>query len=227
MLRVVSYNIHGGKDLFWRNRLDEMAETLSALDADIIGLQEVHQNERFGYQADYLAERLQAHYAYAPSVKIGRGAYGNMLLTRLPLIHSSSQLLQSKKEPRSLLRAAVKWEEKRVNVWVTHCSLDRKSRFSQWRFLADAISPRCHEPLILLGDFNSPAVSFAPHLRDCARETNRHQLSTLVPFAKRVDFVFASAAWEVAEYKVVHVRWSDHYPVLVTLTPAQRPIPAG
>jgi endonuclease/exonuclease/phosphatase family metal-dependent hydrolase len=226
MLRVVSYNIHGGKDLFWRNRLDEMAETLSSLEADVIGLQEVHQNERFGYQAEYLAERLQTDYAYAPSVRIGNGAYGNTLLTRLPLIHTGSQLLQAKKEPRSLLRAAVKWEGKRANVWVTHCSLDRKSRTTQLQFLADAIAPHCHEPLILLGDFNSSAVSFTPYLRDCAREMNRHQLPTLVPFAKRVDFIFASAAWDVAEYKVVDVRWSDHYPVLVTLTPAQRQTPA-
>jgi endonuclease/exonuclease/phosphatase family metal-dependent hydrolase len=226
MLRVVSYNIHGGKDLFWRNRMVEMAETLSSLEADIIGLQEVHQNDRFGFQAQYLADRLKSDFAYAPALRIGQGAYGNALLTRLPLIYSSAQLLPAKKEPRSLLQAAVKWQGKNANVWVTHCSLDHKSRSTQLQFLSHAIAPHRHEPLILMGDFNIPSVHFTPLLQDCAQAKNRHLLPTLVPFPKRVDFIFASAAWEVHKYERIDVRWSDHYPILVTLKLVQQPIPA-
>ncbi len=220
MLHIVSYNIHGGKDLFWRNRLDEIAETLSALDADIIGLQEVHQNNRYGYQASYLAERLQYDYVYGPALHIDDGAYGNALLSKLPLVYSSSQLLPAKREPRNLLQTTVKWEGNHLDFWVTHCSLDERSRQVQLQALTKAVTLQEEKPFVLLGDFNSASIQLPPFMQDCARVTNQHRLSTLVPLSKRVDYIFASSQWKVAHYQRVEVKWSDHYPILVTLQPA-------
>lgn len=225
MLRIVSYNIHGGKDLFWRNRLEEMAETLSSLEADVIGLQEVHQNNRYGYQASYLADRLQFDYVYGPALQIADGAYGNAILSKLPLVYSSAQLLPAKREPRNLLQTTVKWEGSNLDIWVTHCSLDDKSRQVQLQALTKAVSSQQEKPFVLLGDFNSSSIQFPSFMQDCARVKNLHRLSTLVPLAKRVDFIFASPHWRIAQYQRVEVKWSDHYPILVTLQPAGQQFP--
>ncbi|WP_167569082.1 endonuclease/exonuclease/phosphatase family protein [Brevibacillus migulae] len=220
-MRIVSYNIHGGKDLFMRKRLDQMAETLSSLEADIIGLQEVHQNNRSGYQAAYLAERLQTSYAYGPALPIADGSYGNALLTKHPLVFSTVKSLPAKKEPRSLLQTTVKWDNRYLDFWVTHFSLDESSREAQVEALRKEIAPLNDKPLVLLGDFNSRHTEFTPHLLDCGRIQHMHRLSTLVPFSKRVDYIFVSSQWKVTEYQRIDVKWSDHYPILVTLQLAE------
>jgi len=221
MLRIVNYNIHGGKDLFMRKRLDQMAETLSSLNADIIGLQEVHQNNRSGYQAAYLAELLKTDFAYGPALPIADGSYGNAILSKHPLVFSMVKPLPAKKEPRSLLQTTVKWENRYVDIWATHFSLDESSRKAQTEALQKEIAPHSEKPLVVLGDFNSRYTQFTPHLQDCGRVHNMQRLSTLVPFPKRVDYIFASSQWVVTEYQRIEVRWSDHYPILVTLQLAE------
>lgn len=227
MLRVVSYNIHSGRDLFWRKRLRHMAETLALLDADIIGLQEVHQNSRYGYQAKYLADLLRYEYAFAPAMPLADGAYGNALLTRIPLLCAETQPLPAKKEPRSLLRTTLLWKNQEIDVWVTHCSLDQKSRLEQLKVLHQEVTLHEERPLLLLGDFNTHLTQLPDFLQDCAMKKERHSLPTLSLFYKRVDFIFATASWHVEEYQVINVKWSDHFPLLTTLELTGRPVPAG
>jgi endonuclease/exonuclease/phosphatase family metal-dependent hydrolase len=225
MLRIVSYNIHSGRDLFWRKRLNEMAETLRDLNADIIGLQEVHQNSRYGYQAKHLADLLDYQYAYAPAAPVADGAYGNALLTRIPLIKASMQPLPAKKEPRSLLQATLLWQNQEIEAWVTHCSLDYRSRHSQLALIRN-LAQEIAAPLILLGDFNTQDSALCPLLKDCAKEKERHALPTLTPLYKRVDFIFASGCWHVEDYQVINVKWSDHFPLLSILRLNRQPVPA-
>jgi len=220
MLRVISYNLHSGKDLFWRDRLNEMADTLVGLNADLIGLQEVHQNSRYGYQAEYLADRLGYHLAYAPALPVADGAYGNALLSRTKIIASSSMLLPARGEPRSLLRATTLGEDTPVHVWVTHCSLDRRSRHLQLAYLAQAIASHPDSNLILMGDFNTRHLDLAP-LQDAARLLHLEYLSTLTAFQKRVDYILASPDLAIHSYEVIDVRWSDHYPIMATLKPVR------
>jgi endonuclease/exonuclease/phosphatase family metal-dependent hydrolase len=223
MLRIVSYNIHSGKDMFWRNRLAEMADTLSALDADVITLQEVHQNSRLGFQASYLADVLRYSCAYGPSMSVADGGYGNAVLTRLPLLQYKNTPLSAKKEARSLLKTTLNWNDDKIAVWVTHYSLDRKSRQAQMQTISSEAEQHSETPLIVTGDFNTSRPVFPPTLRDCAKEKELHRLPTLIPFARRVDFVLVSAEWEVCDYQVVGVKWSDHFPVVATLRLVERP----
>lgn len=225
MLRVISYNIHSGKDLFWRNRLNEMADVLAHSEADIIGLQEVHQNSRIGYQASYLAERLQYVYAFAPSLVITDGGFGNALLTKLPL--NSSQLihLPAKREPRTVLQTSLRAFNQEICVMVTHCSLDKSSRQSQTNHIRDLVSQKKDTPLLLLGDFNSSLATFHPTLVDCAIETHHAKRSTLVPLQKRLDYIFISGHWVIRNYTVLSAKCSDHYPLLATLELPELPAP--
>lgn len=146
MVRVVSYNIHSGRDLFWRKRLNEMAATLRELQADVIGLQEVHQNGKYGFQAAFLADALEYEFAFAPSIPIADGYYGNALLTRLPVEHVGRLDLPARKEKRCVLQASLFCSGTRVSFWVTHCSLNQASRLEQMKLLTDKAAKKKHPP---------------------------------------------------------------------------------
>jgi endonuclease/exonuclease/phosphatase family metal-dependent hydrolase len=228
MLRIVSYNIHSGKDLFWRNRLAEMARLLASLNADVIALQEVHQNPRFGYQAEYLAEQLSLDYAFGPALQIAGGSYGNALLTRLPLLQAATLQLPALREPRSLLKTTLLWQDTELSFWVVHSSLRRKCRHLQAGIIRREIHREASQhPLIISGDFNTQTPSIPSALQDCAREKALHTLPTLPTIRRRYDFVFASSAWRVCDYEVLRVHLSDHYPILVTLQLHAAPVPEG
>lgn len=226
MLKVVSYNIHSGRNLFGRRRLSEMTEVLRHLDADIIGLQEVHQNSRYGYQASHIATELQYHLEYSPSIKIADGWYGNALLTRLPLIRSTTQTFPAKREMRSLLQSVLVWEGAEIDAWVTHFSLNQRCRDRQLNLIHQEVKQHTQRPLIIMGDLNATNVSLLPLLQDCAVATGRHKLPTLPSFLKRVDYIFASTHWLVTDYQLLNVRWSDHFPLLTRLERTLRPTPA-
>lgn len=225
MLRVASYNIHSGRDLFWRNRLNEMAGVLSSLEADIIGIQEVHQNGQIGYQASYLAERLQYVYEFAPALVMADGSFGNALLTKLPVKKSHVVSLKARREPRSLLDATLHAYDCDFTVFVTHCSLDKISRQGQITQIKEAVAEKKDTPLLLLGDFNSTCATFTPLLMDCASESNQSKRPTLVSLNKRLDYIFVSSHWKLHHYNVIPAKCSDHYPLLATLELLAPPIP--
>lgn len=219
MIRVVSYNIHSGRDLFWRKRLEQMAATLQELDADVICLQEVHQNSKYGYQARFLADQLGYVLLFAPSIPIADGFYGNAILTHLPCNRSQTVFLPAKKEKRTLLQAALMWQGREVLIWNTHCSLQATSRTSQLQLLATLASQALESasPLLLLGDFNAPNITFAPLLYDCALEMGMENQPTLPAFRRRLDYIFASPHWQVQHVAISSVPWSDHVPVIAEL----------
>ena len=217
MLRFVSYNIHSGRDLFWRRRLLEMGETLQALQPDFIGLQEIHQNSRYGFQATYLAEALQYQLAFSPSLAIADGYYGNALLSRLPLTAIASVPLPARQEKRSLLQASSTYESQSIQIWVTHCSLHQASRERQLTLLRRLAEEYNDAPLLLMGDFNMTWASFAPWLIDCARACGLERKPTLPSIRRRIDYMFASPHWRIANYETIPVRWSDHFPILTDL----------
>lgn len=224
MLRFISYNIHSGRDLFWRKRLREMAKTLQLLQADIIGLQEVHQNSKFGFQASYLAEELQYELAFSQSIPFADGHYGNALLSRFPITDVQTVALPSRKEKRTLLQSSLSYREQAIQIWVTHCSLNQAARRNQMQLIAALAEQHKESPLVLMGDFNMANASFAPDLHDCALVCGGGQLSTIITFQRRIDYIFASPHWKIHQYETIPVKWSDHLPILTALElPLQAP----
>ncbi|MFD2369687.1 endonuclease/exonuclease/phosphatase family protein [Brevibacillus sp. GCM10020057] len=217
MLRAVSYNIHSGRDLFWRKRLVQMAQTLQELQPDIIGLQEVHQNSKYGDQAAHIAEQLGYEYVFAPSIPLADGYYGIALLTRLPVASSQVIPLPAKREKRTLLTVNVTWAGQNISIWNTHCSLNQASRRYQLQRLTELTRAQRDIPRLLMGDFNSSAISFSPYYVDCAKELGKESLHTIPAFRRRLDYIFASHHWQVCSYELSPVSWSDHLPVIVDL----------
>jgi endonuclease/exonuclease/phosphatase family metal-dependent hydrolase len=88
LLTVASYNIHQciGRDRRWHP--GRIARVLQELDADIVGLQEVHSRAEASdeaYQMKYLAD-VTGFEAVAGTTMLKRGSeYGNVLLSRFPV----------------------------------------------------------------------------------------------------------------------------------------------
>ena len=90
-LVVASYNIHRGVGLDRRRDLDRIARVIGEIDPDVIGLQEVinENGEASADQARYLAATLGMGVVMGETRPFGDGTYGNAVLTRLPVLGAS------------------------------------------------------------------------------------------------------------------------------------------
>ena len=157
---VASYNIHGcvGKDR--RRDAQRIAEVVTELDADVMGLQEV--NSRIGLddhdmQMDFLAKSTGLQAIGGHVISHDEGHYGNLLLTRHPVIDVRRiDISVSGYEPRGALDVDLKIHDQPVRVIVTHFGLFGRERREQARRLLDTLS--IHENpdrlVVVLGDFN-------------------------------------------------------------------------
>src|SRR5207247_4464104 len=107
-LTVVSYNIHRGVGLDRRRDLDRIADVIAEVSPDVVGLQEVIREEGVPHadQAMYLASRLDMSEIVMGETRThGGGTYGNVVLTRLPVLGSGRcDLSRGGREPRGCRR---------------------------------------------------------------------------------------------------------------------------
>ena len=154
MLKVISYNIHSGKDLLMRSQLDKIISFLKNQSAHIVGIQEVNENKRRGYQFRDIKQGLNIDSSFAPNVKIGNGYYGVALFTSLKIATTNHILLPSAKEQRGLLHITVEIGNKKLEILNTHLGLRESERKTQFEFIENYIKG-INTPYILMGDFNT------------------------------------------------------------------------
>jgi endonuclease/exonuclease/phosphatase family metal-dependent hydrolase len=163
----VTYNIHkgiGGVDR--RYRLDRIAEVLATCHGDVVLLQEVTDGvprSRWDRQVDILGDSLGfEHRAYFPNVRLRHGAYGNAILSRLPLDHAENiDLTVRFKKRRGALHARISLvvRGRRLRLWLfnIHLGLAEYERRVQLRRLLDwqRIRHAHHDTAVVIaGDFN-------------------------------------------------------------------------
>lgn len=171
-LRVVTYNIHKCQGLDGRVRPQRIVEVLRELDADVIGLQEVvrHSGSRpEDDQAHYLAEAMGMHLAMGSNRLHRGGPYGNLMLSRLPILHTyNHDLSVANREKRGALRTDVEWIPGHVlHVFNVHLGTAFLERRTQARLLTSDTCLResaLRGPRIVLGDFNEWTRGLASQL---------------------------------------------------------------
>ncbi len=194
-MKLVSYNIQYGIGLDGRFDLDRIAETVRS--ADIVALQEVTRNFARNGGADMVAglqERLPEHFSvYGAGMDVDMGSaiengravnrrlqFGNMVLSRFPIVSSRNLLLPRSRTydalnlQRSALEALVVTPAGALRVYSVHLDhvsgderlaqiAELKARALGYPLEGGAVSgavefgfaePPCPEDFVLMGDFN-------------------------------------------------------------------------
>ena len=185
MARIVTYNVHGcvGTDRQLSPR--RIAQTLAALQPDIIALQEIDVGRRRSGgvdQAAVIAKELGMDHQFHPALTYREERYGDAILTSLPLRLVKAGSLPTLPravalEPRGALWVEILFDGRSLQVINTHLGLIGKERVAQVEALLGPEwlgHPACTSPAILTGDFNAPPPTAAyrrlrRHLQDAQR----------------------------------------------------------
>lgn len=217
-IKIMSYNIHSGKDLFMLQSLDKIIRFIKEEDCQIIGVQEINENNRRGYQVSKMMQHLGMNSAFAPNVKIGDGYYGVGIFTPYKILQTKHILLPSTKEQRGLLDVTLLINHQRLHAMNTHLGLSREEREKQIEKIQKYISS-IEEPFLFMGDLNTAVTEWSSYqMIDTGKACQQEHLSTLLGYNKRIDYIFVSKSIKVLNYQVVPVKLSDHYPIIAEIT---------
>lgn len=170
--RITTYNIHKCRGLDRRVRPMRIAEVLKQIDADVIALQEVtgmDEAAREHNQVHAIADALGYDFRIGENRKFRGGAYGNALLSRLPIVADHNHdLTWRMNEPRGCLQVTVKGpfdSQTPVEIYNVHLGTGFFERRYQAHRLLDVIEDHtASPPRIVLGDFNEWTRGRASHL---------------------------------------------------------------
>jgi endonuclease/exonuclease/phosphatase family metal-dependent hydrolase len=229
LLSVVSYNIHQCVGMDRRRDVTRIAAILKELNADIIGLQEVHSahDGTFeAYQMRYLAETTGYDVISGPNVTLENSEYGNVLLTRHAVVRVRRvDLSVPGREARGAIDADIDVGDRHVRVIVSHLGLGMRERRYQTKRLIGLLNQEKTSPVIVLLDLNEWFPFGGPILRlneqfgkaPCFRSFP--SIFPLLPL-DRVWVRPRAALLEVQTYLTPATRIaSDHLPLLATIDP--------
>lgn len=170
-IRVVTFNIHYGRDL---KRLEESLRTQPALRAaDVILLQEIESYPSEGSsRARQLAEALQLNYVYAPARRTPTGGtHGLAILSRFPL--SAVEVLPLPQfdlgyntRRRIALAATLEVAGQPLRVFNLHLDtrLNSADRLAQLRPVLEAARAQPAAAVVIAGDFNTNSFRWLRHV---------------------------------------------------------------
>lgn len=236
-LRVATYNIHKCRGLDGRVRPERIAQVLEEVDADIVALQEVVGREgksRKHDQARYFAEELGYHGELGEN-RLHRGSpYGNLLLSRLPVISTQNHDISTRgRERRGCLRADVKLEKGHLlHVFNLHLGTSFFERRKQARMLFHAGILNDQDlsgSRIILGDFNEwtrglTSRLFSSHFQspDVREHLGRTRTYPGVAPLMHLDHIYFDQSLKLEKFVLHRSRTalvaSDHLPLVAEFT---------
>ena len=222
-LRVATFNTHGARPVVGPPSVTHICRFLESLDADLIGLQEVH---RFlpppGVTQDQPARyrrHLDRPVTFRRSFGVGEVGYGNALIGRDEPFSVRRVPLPSVREQRSVLSCTFLHDQRQFRVLTTHFGLDPQERIAQARIVARLLAEG--RPTVLLGDLNgtpdSPEVAI---LRDAGWSFWGDLSQPTFPAGNpnvRIDYIAGIGGWECEAMEVVTTEVSDHHAVVADL----------
>ncbi|MDQ8195221.1 endonuclease/exonuclease/phosphatase family protein [Coraliomargarita sp. SDUM461004] len=156
-MRILSYNIHGciGRD--GREAPDRILKVIQNIDADVVGLQEVHSDDAL--DRDFLGKLEHLPYQsiiYGKTMRKSAADYGNLLLLReAPQEVNRIELPNDRGEPRGAIIAETLQDGQPLRIIATHLDIRIRERKRQIQTLKQHVLLHHHCPnSILLGDLN-------------------------------------------------------------------------
>jgi endonuclease/exonuclease/phosphatase family metal-dependent hydrolase len=234
-LRVVTYNVHRCKGLDGRVRPDRVAKVLKEIDADIVALQEVvciPGGEPEGDQAHYIAREIGADFLFGENRKLWGGAYGNVVLSKLPMKTVKNHDLSVRgRERRGCLHIDVELAGRVLHVFNVHLGtafLERRKQGRQLAGLDILLNNELKGPRLLLGDFNEWAPGLTTKLLrahmqsvDIKKHLRRRRTYPGVLPMFHLDHIYHDESMEVVGLTLHRTRTalvaSDHLPLIAEL----------
>jgi endonuclease/exonuclease/phosphatase family metal-dependent hydrolase len=169
-LHIATYNIHKGFSHFNRRvMVHQLRDSLRALNADIIFLQEVvgehkghgarFENWPESPQYEFLADSIWTDFAYGKNAVYDEGHHGNAILSRYPIVRWDNVDVSAHRfESRGLLHCEIgipQWREN-LHCICVHLGLFKRGRSRQLQLLERHIEELVPKdaPLVIAGDFN-------------------------------------------------------------------------
>ena len=135
-----------------------IAQVIRELDADIVGLQEVHSrvtDDEQAHQLDFLADATGLHAIPGHTLYRHDGHYGNALLTNATiLVVRPFDLSVPGREPRGGIDAKLDIAGENLRVIVTHLGLWPAERRLQVKRLLPILAEESTRLIVMLGDIN-------------------------------------------------------------------------
>ena len=242
-LRIVSLNLAHGRgrapnqalvqsDVISQN-LDTTADYLEALEADVVGLQEVDKNCNWSGNHDQASSIAET--AGFDDYRVGvnnRNAgwyqlvYGNAILSEYPIRdwqnHPFSE--SSSIGGKGFLVADIEVNDRVITFCVVHLApVGWEVRERQVERIISALEDE-ENPLVVMGDFNCEVGEDSVLEEMCSSlglETQREGRGTGDTFdfirGRRIDYIFSSASLDPVAYRVGKAQLSDHQPVICDL----------
>jgi endonuclease/exonuclease/phosphatase family metal-dependent hydrolase len=155
--RVLTWNIHGAAGRNRRFDLDRVVALIRRWDPDVVALQEVDSRRQHSATADlfaFLQKALGSHGIGAKSITTEDGDYGQMLISRWPILTSDVRDISfPEREPRRAIFAEIKAPTGSLRLVATHLGLSIRERRSQTRALLE-ITGDADATTLVVGDFN-------------------------------------------------------------------------
>lgn len=221
-LKVLTFNIHNGINLYGKYNLGEIIEFLRKFKPDLAGFQEVSRfwSLKTNYQdmVSLLGEELGMYPLFSATLNYNKGCFGNLILSKFPIINFWNQMLPGNLEPRNFLAVQALVGGARINFLTTHLGLSDSERLAQAGKIVD-FGSKLGEPLIITGDFNqgpnSPEVAlikrhWIKHDPYPPKGTLRLSNGQLGP---EIDMIFTGENLALKSIKVYENELSDHLPV--------------
>ena len=232
-LRIATYNIHRSRGMDRRTSPQRIADVLREIDADVIALQEVVGAGPAGAgHAEEIGAAVGMGWVMSPVRQLRRHLFGNVILSRFPIVHHSQYDLSWKTcEPRACQRADLDLGHGRTlhvyNVHLGTAVLER--RYQAPRLASYVHDRRVQGPKVILGDFNEwmrglatktlsalfDSIDIRSHLK------RRSTYPGLFPVL-HLDHIYYEGNVEVRGVELPRTRKaliaSDHLPLVADLT---------
>lgn len=245
-LRVVTLNVAHGRGLapnqalveseVISDNLRETAHYLDALNADLVGLQEIDKNCNWSgnsSQVKYIAENagFDEYFLGVNNRRAGRYqlVYGNALLTNYEVLkYQNYPFSDSSIGGKGYLVADVEVDDRVLTLCVVHLApVGKRARRRQVRHIISTLETR-DNPLVVMGDFNCELGGDGVLDEMCTAldlETVRKGSGADDTFrflrGRRIDYIFSSRSLNVSNYHVGDAKLSDHRPVICDLHVAE------
>jgi endonuclease/exonuclease/phosphatase family metal-dependent hydrolase len=227
-LRVMTWNIHGGVGIDGRFDLDRIVAAIARQAPDVVALQEVDSRRHPAGKPSpfaFLREAIGHHGIEAKSITTADGDYGQMVISRWPLIAVEvHDITVGQREPRRAIEAEIATPLGNMRLIASHFGLKLSERRSQARRLLEIVHRK--PPItVMLGDFNEwfwPGYLRAALERELPSHTRHATFPSRWPLLA-LDRVYCWPAVALARSFVDRAarEASDHLPVIADVTVAR------